>query len=535
MSVRIALAQLNFLVGDIEGNCQKILDAATEAEKSLKADILVFSELALTGYPPEDLLYRSELYERIDVALEKIIEHSHDVFLVVGYPRQLNDQLYNAAAVIQNGKITHYYHKSELPNYGVFDEYRYFNADDDSATVFELNGIKFGLSICEDIWQQEPIALAKKAGAEVILNLNASPYVFDKQQQREQRISDQAIKHGVDIVYVNQVGGQDEVVFDGGSFSVNSKGHIVQRSAFFKENLSVIDFHSAKQINEIENTSLALDESIYQALVLGTQDYVKKNGFKGVVLGLSGGIDSALTLAIAVDALGAENVEGVSMPSKYTADMSNEDAFKQAKLMGVKCISIPIAPAFDAFLDMLEDEFSGLESDVTEENMQARCRGVLLMAISNKHGKMLLTTGNKSEMAVGYATLYGDMNGGFAPLKDVPKTLVYKLSNWRNRDGETIPQRVIDRPPSAELRPEQQDSDSLPDYDILDGILELYVEQDKSRSEILAAGYLVEDVDRVLRLVDISEYKRRQSPPGIKITARAFGRDRRYPITRKIP
>lgn len=534
MTVKIALAQLNLLVGDIEGNCQKIIDTAEDARDRLGADIVVYPELTLTGYPPEDLLYRSELHERVETALKLLVQKSKEVCLIIGYPRQYQGQLFNAVAVINNQEITHYYHKSALPNYSVFDEKRYFTSGDE-ATVFELKGTVFGLSICEDIWQETATEKARQAGAQVILNLNASPYVKDKNRQREALVSAQAKKHQLDIVYVNLVGGQDEVVFDGGSFACNRKGDLVQRSAFFQEQLSIVELNADGLSGEIINQDDdSLESNVYQALVLGVRDYVKKNGFHGVVLGLSGGIDSALTLAIAVDALGADQVEVVLMPSKYTADMSNQDAAQQAQVQNVKYSSIPIAPAFNAFLDMLADEFSGLPTDVTEENIQARCRGIILMAISNKSGRMLLTTGNKSEMAVGYATLYGDMNGGFAPIKDVPKTLVYRLSTWRNRDAEIIPQRVIDRPPSAELSPDQQDSDSLPDYDTLDAILEFYVEQEKSRSDILDAGFTQADVDRVLRLVDISEYKRRQAPPGVKITDRAFGRDRRYPITRKL-
>jgi len=390
--------------------------------------------------------------------------------------------------------------------------------------------VQFGVTVCEDIWFDTPVQRAAAAGAQVLLNLNASPFHQGKAAERETLVADRAARFGVAVIYANMVGGQDELVFDGGSFVVDAVGSVRHRSILFGESESLVTIDNGVPQTGTLEPFPGDEEQVYRALVTGTRDYVLKNGFRSVVLGLSGGIDSALTLAIAVDALGAENVEVVMMPSRYTADISNQDALRQAERMGVAHQTIPIEPAFHAFLEMLSDTFDDTQPDITEENIQARCRGIILMAISNKRGCMLLTTGNKSEMSVGYATLYGDMAGGFAPLKDVPKLLVYRLSRWRNRDGEVIPQRVIERPPSAELRPDQKDSDSLPDYEILDGILALYVEQDKSVEDIAAAGYERHVVERITRLVDRNEYKRRQAPPGVKITRRAYGRDRRYPI-----
>jgi len=527
--MRIAIAQLNLLVGDIEGNTQKVIDTAARL-RGRQADLVVFSELTLTGYPPEDLLLRAECQQRVDAALQRLLHEVHDITLVVGFPGERDGQRYNMAAALRDGKTIAEYRKRELPNYSVFDEKRYFVPGREVST-FEQDGVSFSLAICEDVWFDQPVADAAAAGAQVVLNLNGSPFHRGKSQEREEAVTALAKTHGVSIVYVNQVGGQDELVFDGASFVTDPEGSVVQHCVQFAEAEVVLDVNRAGQWQGGHITALLDAEAeVYQALVTGVRDYVGKNGFTGVVLGLSGGIDSALTLAVAVDALGADNVEVVLMPSRYTLDMSNEDAAEQARKMGVEHQTIPIEPAFTAFLDMLSDTFAGLPADVTEENIQARCRGILLMAISNKSGRMLLTTGNKSEMSVGYATLYGDMNGGFAPLKDVPKLWVYRLAQWRNRDGEVIPQRVIDRPPSAELRPDQKDSDSLPDYEVLDPIIERYVEQDQSVDEIVAAGFERSVVERIARLIDNSEYKRRQAPPGIKITQRAYGRDRRYPI-----
>lgn len=530
MPAAIALAQGNFLVGNIAGNVRRVLDLAIEARDKLGAAAVVFPELCVCGYPPEDLLLRPEFLADVEQALLSIQQQISGIDVVLGYPRRRNGHLYNAAGVIRNGLLVAEYFKAELPNYSVFDEKRYFTPGEHPCVV-EVAGIPVGLTICEDIWLREPAQKAADAGARMLLNLNASPYQVGKGKEREQVVSRRAREIGLPVLYTNLVGGHDELVFDGASFVVDAMGKTVLRSAFFEQALDVVSLGGDGQVLPGEVVPcLDEEEMIYRALVLGVRDYVGKTGFHGVVLGLSGGIDSALTLAIAVDALGPEQVEVVLMPSRYTADMSNEDALKQAQRMGVKHSIIPIEPAFDAFLEMLSEEFAGQPPDVTEENIQARCRGIILMAISNKSGRMLLTTGNKSEMSVGYATLYGDMAGGFAPLKDVFKTLVYRLSRWRNRDAEVIPERVIVRPPSAELRPDQQDTDSLPSYDVLDEILRCYVEQDQGVQEIVAAGFEQELVQRIARMVDTNEYKRRQAPPGVKVTRRAYGRDRRYPI-----
>lgn len=530
MSAAIVLAQADFLVGDIRGNVQKVLDIAVRARDELDAAAVLYPELCLCGYPPEDLLLRPEFLADSEQALVAIQQQIRGIDLVLGYPRRKDGNLYNAAGVIRDGKLVAEYFKAELPNYSVFDEKRYFTPGDNPCVVV-VAGMPAGLTICEDIWLAEPARRAAKAGARLIINLNASPYQYGKRQEREQVVADRARENGLPVLYANLIGGQDELVFDGASFVMDAAGELTQRSAFFEHSLERVSFSEAGQLLPGSITACPdEEEEIYRALVLGVRDYVGKTGFHGVVLGLSGGIDSALTLAIAVDALGADQVEVVLMPSRYTADMSNEDALEQARRMGVKHSIIPIEPAFNAFLEMLAEEFAGQAMDVTEENIQARCRGIILMAISNKSGRMLLTTGNKSEMSVGYATLYGDMAGGFAPLKDVFKTMVYKLARWRNRDGEVIPKRVIVRPPSAELRPDQQDTDSLPPYDILDDILRCYVEQDQGVQEIVAAGFEQALVQRITRMVDVNEYKRRQAPPGIKVSRRAYGRDRRYPI-----
>ncbi|MCP5298371.1 MAG: NAD+ synthase [Chromatiaceae bacterium] len=523
----IALAQLNLLVGDIAGNARQVIDCAARVKG--RADVVVFPELTLTGYPPEDLLLRPACDTRVAAALREIAAASHGISLVVGYPAMRDGVRYNVAGLVRDGVVELEYRKMQLPNYSVFDERRYFEPGA-HAVVFEQGGVSFGLTVCEDIWFDLPVQRAAAAGAQVLLNLNASPYHEGKALERERLVADRARRFGVSVVYVNQVGGQDELVFDGSSFVVDDQGRIRHRAPMFETAETLVPFDGALPANAAITPLLVGEEQVYRALVCGTRDYVRKNGFRSVVLGLSGGIDSALTLAIAVDALGADRVEVVSMPSRYTAEISNSDAQAQARTMGVAYHSIPIEPAFNAFLDMLAPTFAGAPPDTTEENIQARCRGIILMAISNKRGHMLLTTGNKSEMSVGYATLYGDMAGGFAPLKDVPKTLVYRLARWRNRNGEVIPARVIERPPSAELRADQKDSDSLPDYDLLDAVLAQYVEQDRSVDDIVGAGFPRNDVERVARLVDRNEYKRRQAPPGVKITRRAYGRDRRYPI-----
>ncbi len=530
MNLKIALAQLNLLVGDIPGNTKRVIEAAEYARDKQGAHAVLFPELTLTGYPPEDLLLRSELIRRVEQALDELSRAVQGIDLILGYPRLKEGKLYNAAGVMRDGEIIAEYFKALLPNYSVFDEKRYFEAGTKPCVV-EINGVLVGLTICEDIWYRDPAAHAAEAGAKILLNLNASPFHTGKAVEREELIHKRALETGLSIAYVNLVGGQDELVFDGGSFVTNAQGELTQRAAFHQEASLLVEFNDGIPAAADIAPYPEEVEGIYNTLMLGTRDYVVKNGFKGAVLGLSGGIDSALTLAIAADALGPENVEVVMMPSRYTSDMSNDDAVKQAETLGVEHRTIAIEPAFNAFLGMLQEEFAGTERDVTEENIQARCRGIILMAISNKKGKILLTTGNKSEMSVGYATLYGDMAGGFAPIKDVPKMLAYQLSEYCNREREIIPRRVIERPPSAELAPDQKDSDSLPPYDVLDEILSRYIEHEQSTREIVDAGYDAEMVRRVVRMVDRNEYKRRQAPPGVKITRRAFGRDRRYPLT----
>ena len=528
--LKIALAQVNLLVGAIDANKAKIIQIAMQARDDNSADAIVFPELSITGYPPEDLLLRPDFIKQANLAVLEIAQAVQGIDVILGFPEKDGDALYNSAAVLRDGKIHSVYRKNALPNFGVFDERRYFKSAD-QCCLFNLKGVSVAITICEDIWQQGLIERNKQAGAELIITLNASPFHAGKIHEREDIVCCQAKQAKIPLVYVNAIGGQDELIFDGASFVADKQGEVVFRAEEFEEQISVVEFDGntpkrsdcAELYNEIS--------SEYKALVLGVRDYVHKNGFKGAILGLSGGIDSALVLAIAVDALGADQVEAVLMPSKYTQDMSNEDAILEAEALGVKHHAIAIEPAVLAFNEMLSDVFTDSKKDTTEENIQARCRGVLLMAISNKQGKLLLTTGNKSEMSVGYATLYGDMAGGFAPIKDVPKLLVYQLSEYRNTLSDVIPRRVITRPPSAELAPDQIDEDSLPAYCDLDPILEMYVEQDRSAEQILAAGYKAEDIDRAISLVDRNEYKRRQAPPGIRITPRAFGRDRRYPIT----
>jgi len=533
--LRIAIAQINLLVGDMEGNARRIIEVMQEARDNLQADVLITPELALTGYPPEDLLLRPGMYERIDRALLHIQQQVTGIDLLLGYPEQTPEGVYNSAAVIREGKIIAHARKENLPNYSVFDEKRYFVPEHHTCVV-PIGGANVGITICEDIWFPEPPQRLKEAGADLILNINASPYHLNKGYEREQTVADRCRETGLPVVYANLVGGQDELVFDGDSFVMNAQGTVTQRVPAFTEQLEGVRFKQTESgwqpvQADVLPAPLSTTASVYQALVLGVRDFVRKNGFNGAVIGLSGGIDSALTLAIAVDALGGEEIEAVMMPSRYTADMSVEDAAEQARTQGVNYRVIAIEQPFNAFLEILAEEFAGLPVDTTEENIQARCRGVLLMAISNKKRKMVLTTGNKSEMAVGYATLYGDMAGGFDVLKDVPKTLVYELANYRNSLSSVIPQRVIDRPPSAELAPDQQDTDSLPPYDVLDAILAMYVEKDMGLEDIVSHGYDREIVQKVMQMVTRNEYKRRQAPPGIRITRRAFGRDRRYPIT----
>lgn len=529
-TLKIALAQTSFLVGNIDANINNIIKAARHARYELGADIIVFPELTITGYPAEDLLLRKDFITVANNVLYHLAEQVPDIAIVVGFPEQDGDCLFNSAAVLHQGAILACYRKQILPNYGVFDEQRYFVAGNQPC-VFEFNGICLGLTICEDIWHEKVFADYKQAGAAVLLTLNASPFNSGKIHQREAIICEHVKNTHIPLVYVNQVGGQDELIFDGASFVTNARGEIVFRAEEFKEQISVVEFRDNQPLLSTCAPRYQAISSDYQALVSGIKDYVRKNGFQGALLGLSGGIDSALVLALAVDALGSGQLEAVLMPSRYTQDMSIEDAILEADTLGVKHHIISIEPAVNAFTELLTDVFAGTVKDATEENIQARCRGIILMAMSNKQGKLLLTTGNKSEMSVGYATLYGDMAGGFAPLKDVPKLLVYQLALYRNSLSPVIPERVITRPPSAELAADQLDADSLPAYDILDPILERYIEQDQSAEEIIAAGFRCDDVARAISLVDRNEYKRRQSPPGVKITTRAFGRDRRYPIT----
>lgn len=530
-TVKVAMVQDNFLVGDIKGNADKIINLSQTA-KAEGADLVMFPELALVGYPPEDLLYRPSFITQVEVELARIHSQLKDIDVLLGVPECIDQQLYNSAVWLRNGKRIACYHKRVLPNYSVFDEMRYFTAGSQSAVV-ELHDVKFGLAICEDVWKQRPLAEAKAEGAEVMLVLNASPFHIGRYDERLAMLRQRSRENSMPILYLNTVGGQDELVFDGESLVIDGTGELVSRAPAFESNIDYVDVN-ATQVSTVAKRDLSTlheDEVIYKALVLGVKDFVHKNGFTGVVIGLSGGVDSALTLAIAVDALGAEHVHAVMMPSQYTAGMSRDDAQAEAVKLGVKYDIIPIESVFSSFLGLLEDVFEGKEVDATEENIQARCRGLILMAISNKTGRMVLTTGNKSEMAVGYATLYGDMSGGFAPLKDVSKTRVYQLCRYRNTLSDVIPERVLTRPPSAELRPDQCDQDSLPDYDVLDRILELSVEQDMPMDEIIATGLDSEVVEQVITMVQRNEYKRRQAAPGVRITRRAFGRDRRYPIT----
>jgi len=534
LPLKLILSQVNTLVGDIPGNTARVIQGAKAALEQGDVDVVLFPELTLTGYPPEDLLLRPSLDIRIQRALDEIEAANLPLTLVIGYPRRRDGKLYNMAGVIQGGKLVAEYAKQCLPNYQVFDEKRYFETGD-KPCVFDLKGIPTALSVCEDIWFPEPMAQAKAAGAKLMLNLNASPYHQGKQREREAVVAGRAREGDMPVVYTNLVGAQDELVFDGGSVVVDAAGKTCFRAPAFDEGQFVVELSwDGQQVSVPAQTLEDIPDNlaaVYQALVIGIRDYVNKNRFSGVVLGLSGGIDSALTLALAVDALGARRVEAVMMPFRYTSDLSKNDAAEEASRLGVRYSSISIEPMYEAFMAGLADEFVGMKRDATEENLQARCRGVLLMAISNKKGYLVLTTGNKSEMAVGYSTLYGDMAGGFDALKDVPKTLVFALSRYRNSISPVIPETVITRPPSAELATDQKDEDSLPRYDILDQILALYIEEDRSAEAIITRGFNREQVERVVRLVDINEYKRRQAPIGVRISKRGFGRDRRYPIT----
>ena len=533
-NVKVALAQVDLAVGDVAGNTHKIIENAGRARSELGANLVVFPELSVCGYPPEDLLFHVGLRYKVENALAEIRSQISGIAVLIGYPEYDEGNIYNACSVFQDGEVIAHYRKQSLPNYSVFDEERYFTRGKE-ASVFTINGVRIGLNICEDVWSSGPMASNRSAGAECVIAINGSPYEISSQVNRESQLRQRVAEVQIPVIYVNMVGGQDELVFDGGSFAMSAEGEICFRAPTFEEDLYelVLQATASGVVPEAANCAKLLDTeaSVYKALVTGTRDYITKHGFPGVILGLSGGIDSALVATIACDAIGADRVRAVMMPFRYTSNMSQEDAAKQAAMLGIGYDVIPIEPMYEAAMAQLEPVLGEREPDATEENIQARCRGLLLMAISNKTGRMLLTTGNKSEMAVGYATLYGDMAGGFAPIKDCSKTLVYRLAKYRNSLGDAIPERVITREPSAELRPDQKDSDSLPDYDVLDPILEAFIEQDLSVAEIAELGFDRDTVIRILEMVKRNEYKRRQAPPGIRISGRAFGRDWRYPIT----
>jgi len=566
--LRVALCQINPVVGDLGGNAERIVAALALAEEA-EADVAVLPELAITGYPPEDLVLKPGFVADNLAALSKVAAATERCVAVVGFVDEHLD-LYNAAAVCGQGEVRGIYHKQELPNYGVFDEQRYFAPGRGATQLFGIGGVRVGVSICEDAWNpQGPIASQAAAGAELVININASPYYRDRLVEREQMLATRAADASCGLVYLNCVGGQDELVFDGASLVFDATGRLVASLPQFEDQVAVVDLDvrpvyrkrlldprghqavpplpvtqvtteprqgpDARRLPSIRAPRLSADAEVYQALVLGTADYVKKNGFTDVVVGLSGGIDSSLVAVIAADALGAPRVHGVSMPSRYSSEGASTDAVALAANLGTDYRTVAIEPAYDAFLSMLEPSFTGLSAGLTEENLQSRIRGVILMALSNKMGWLVLTTGNKSEAAVGYSTLYGDTAGGFAVIKDVPKTLVYRLCTWRNAQGQApvIPEAVLTKPPSAELRPDQRDDQSLPPYEILDPVLLAYVEGDLTASELVDAGFDEELVRQVVRLVDLAEYKRRQTPPGVRVTSKAFGRDRRMPITNR--
>jgi len=534
MTIKVAIAQMNSTVGDFAGNRAKILDFSRRAAAK-GADIVLTPELSLCGYPPEDLLLRNTFFELTQQAFDALaadLAEFKNLHVIVGHPIMRGNDRYNAASVLVNGKIIGTYCKHELPNYMVFDEQRYFTPAD-VPFVFDVKGVKFGLNICEDCWFPYAPAKAKEAGAQVLLVPNGSPYHMHKQHVRYDMMRKNVLPHGLSLVYANLVGGQDELVFDGNSFVMNQKGELCAQLQHCEEEFKLIEFEGATPVKMHFDGDLSLEAMVYKTLVLGVRDYVGKNGFPGAIIGMSGGVDSALTLAIAIDALGAEKVRAVMMPSPYTAEISWLDSRDMARRLGVRYDEIPISDCFAAFGSTLSQEFSGLPQDTTEENIQARIRGTILMALSNKHGSIVLTTGNKSEMAVGYCTLYGDMAGGFAVIKDIAKTLVYRLCHYRNVVSNVIPARILTRAPSAELRPDQTDQDSLPPYEVLDPIMQMYMEENNSTADIVAAGYAEADVQRITHLIRINEYKRRQSPVGIRVTHRSFGRDWRYPITSK--
>lgn len=570
--IRLALAQMNATVGDLAGNFKKIT-AYLEQARNLGVQIILFPELALCGYPPEDLLMNGSFIKSNREYLHKLLPYSQGLTAVVGFV-ETQDDIHNAAAVLHNGQLAGVYRKYMLPNYGVFDEERYFKRGG-SESIYKLDDVRIGVSVCEDIWYPAgPPEHQAANGAKLLLNISASPYQMGKIQDRERMLTTRATDNVAVVAYCNLVGGQDELVFDGSSLIINEQGKVLAQGRSFAEDFVVADVdlrgilrrrlkdprlrkdqgtyetpYKSLAVTPLEalpvlpaqplpaqpagKTPPSLTEEVYNALVVGTRDYIHKNGFRKVVIGLSGGIDSALVACIAVDALGAENVTGVSMPTRYSSDHSKTDAQQLAQNLHIRYETIPVEAVFESYLTTLSPIFQNTAPNEAEENLQSRARGAILMALSNKFGWMVLTTGNKSEMAVGYATLYGDMAGGFAVIKDVPKTLVYQLCAYRNGLGPVIPQNIIDKPPSAELRPDQLDTDSLPPYDILDGILRAYVEDDYSLAEILALGYAEETVRRTIKLVDRNEYKRRQAPPGVKITSRSFGKDRRLPITNR--
>lgn len=533
--LKIALAQINLVVGDVVGNTGRMRDEIRRARDQHGAHLILFPELALCGYPPEDLLFHSGLAQLVTDGLNALMAEADGIAVVVGYPEYADGKIYNAAAWLEDGEFRGNYRKRCLPNYGVFDEARYFAAGTEPL-VMSCRGMRVGVTICEDNWESAAVAVsAVEAGAEVLVSINGSPFDLTKQEARERRLAERAIAAGVPMIYQNLVGGQDELVFDGGSCVLDAHGRVTQRAPAFAAGLYMAEVERGSDgvvPLPAEHAPLpGAEELIYTAIKTAVHDYVHKNGFNGIVLGLSGGVDSALCLALAVDALGADAVQAVMMPYTYTSAMSLEDAAQQAELLGVSYKILPIAAMVEATVGTLSELFAGLPEDATEENIQARCRGILLMAISNKTQRIVLTTGNKSEMAVGYATLYGDMAGGFAPIKDCTKSLVYRLARYRNTLSPCIPPRVIEREPSAELRPDQKDSDSLPDYEVLDAILDALMIDDLSVDEIAALGYDRTLVGRVLSMVRRNEYKRRQSPPGVRISGRAFGRDWRYPIT----
>ena len=536
-SLRIAMAQFDFPVGDVAGNARRIAEMIAFARDEYAADVVVFPELALSGYPPEDLLYRPAFLRECEAAMAGVAKAASGIVAVVGWPQSAGSVVHNAASVLRDGAIEGTYRKRELPNYAVFDERRYFDVDPDREDcVFEVKGVPVGLVICEDLWFPEPIASTVAAGAQLVLVPNASPFEHDKHADRDALLARRARETGAGIAYLNLVGGQDALVFDGASVVADGDGAVHPAAVAFEEEWLVVDFDPATRRFAPLQWTVDGDESrdalAWRAVVRGTRDYCRKNGFDKVWLGLSGGIDSSVVLAIAADALGAANVTAVRMPSRYTAGLSNDLAQAQCDAMGVRLLTLPIEKPFQGYLDTLADVFAGKPVDVAEENLQSRTRGALMMALTNKFGGLLLTTGNKSEYAVGYATIYGDMCGGYAPIKDLYKTEVFALARWRNTVGDrVIPQAVIDRPPSAELRENQLDQDSLPPYDVLDAILLRHVDQEQSRAEIVAAGFDAATVDRVLRLVRIGEWKRHQAAPGPKVSRRAFGRERRYPVT----